>query len=283
MSNFRKKELAEDKYQEITRKGVLALMRILPQYFSKQIDLERISRIALLLIKSGMNKNNKIFSEIVDNCSLTQKIDGGWVGVEDSVWSTALLKEYENYHQNYTHGLEWLKTQSLDHGEWGKSIRDLGRIPLTGLLLYLLPELASENCLNWLEEKWKKDFYLNPKLTYKAAFLLMSYRSTGFNSVDVPIFNLTVNWLKSQQNEDHGWGPWKGHPTGSSPFCTGMALTGLLQYPESVDRKVIVNGLGWIEKNQLEDGLWADHFIEEGSAWCFYALTEGYKFLKGSQ
>jgi len=41
--------------------------------------------------------------------------------------------------------------------------------------------------------------------------------------------------------------------------------------------------LKWIKRNQLGDGLWADHYIEEGSAWCFYALTEGYKFLKGSQ
>ena len=60
-------------------------------------------------------------------------------------------------------------------------------------------------------------------------------------------------------------------------------MTGLLQYPNRIDPKVITKGLKWIEKNQLQDGLWPDHYIEEGSIWSFYALTEGYKLLKERQ
>jgi len=69
---------------------------------------------------------------------------------------------------------------------------------------------------------------------------------------------------------------------GSTSFCTGVVIRALLEYPDRIDLNVIANGLEWIEKNQLEEGLWPDHYIEEGSAWAFYALAGGYKFL-GSQ
>ncbi len=101
--------------------------------------------------------------------------------------------------------------------------------------------------------------------------------------LDSHLFNDTLDWLISQQNEDYGWGYCQRQPVGSTPFCTGVAITGLLQYPDKVAPEVIANGLKWIEENQLEEGLWPDHYIEEGSVWAFYALTEGYKFLKGQR
>ncbi|HEC65715.1 MAG TPA: hypothetical protein ENI23_10490, partial [bacterium] len=200
--------------------------------------------------------------------------------VEDSIWCVAFLKNFNECSREYKIGLHWLKEQKLKEGVWGKTKRDIGRIPITGLLLYLLPELSTVDSLKWLESEWTREFGLNPKLTYKSAFTLMASKKNDYQFSDSHLFNDTVNWLQSQQNEDYGWGCCQGHPVGSTPFCTGVAITGLLQYPDRIDPNVIVNGLKWIEKNQLEEGLWPDHYIEEGSVWTFYALTEGYKFLK---
>ncbi len=262
------------------QKGLSALLLILRQYLIKQIELERIVRVAVLLKGSGVNQNNSVFQKIAKRCLAEQKDDGGWTGVEDSLWCVAFLKDFEEYSNAYKNGLIWLNNQKLKNEGWGKTKRDIGRIPITGLLLYMLPEISTVDSLKWLESEWKREFSINPKLTYKSAFALMAFKKNDYQFSDNCFFSDTLNWLQSQQNEDYGWGYCQGHPVGSTPFCTGVAITGLLQYPDRIDPNVIVNGLKWIEKNQLEEGLWPDHYIEEGSVWAFYALTEGYKFLK---
>jgi prenyltransferase beta subunit len=269
--------------QLMLKKALVSLFLILPQYLEKSIELERISRVSALLIKGGANKNNYYFQEILRRCLLEQKPDGGWIDVSDSIWSVALLKEYERFTQAYKNGLNWIKDQEQLNGSFGKTKRDIGRITITGPALFLLPELSNKITLQWLEEEWKKEFALRMKLSYKCSFVLMATKSSGCRFRDPGLLDSSFTWLSSQQNEDYGWGPCKGHPIGSTPFCTGVALAGLLQYPEKVDRNIVCNCIKWLEKKQLEDGLWPDHYIEEGSAWCFYALTQGYKFLKGSQ
>lgn len=272
---------AHDLYYLAIRKGVSSLLLILEQYLEKEIELERLARVAVLLIKSGVSIHNSTFYKIRRHCLSLQKTDFGWIANEDSVWCVALLKELNENLEEYHLGSQWLGNRKLKCGGWGKTNRDIGRITITGILLYLLPELANKASLEWLEREWKKDFGLNPKLTYKAAFTLMAIKSTGFEFVDNVLFDNTLNWLMSQQNEDNGWGPVKGHPIGSTPFCTGVALIGLLQYPDKIHSTIITNGLKWLKENQLEDGMWPDHYIEEGSIWSLFALIEGFKYLKG--
>jgi hypothetical protein len=270
-------------FQQAISSGIAALLFVLNQYVSKKMELERVVKVAVLLIKSGVKAENLLFKTIAERCLAEEKLDGGWIGVEDTMWCVSFLKEFGSHRGKRESGLNWLKKCELKSGGWGKTDRDYGRIPVTGLLVYLLPELSRESNMNWLEKEWKKEFSLNPKLTYKGALTLMAFRKAGYQFVDKNLFEDTLSWLASEQNDDHGWGPGKYHPVGSSPLCTSIALAGLLQYPDKVDWKVIANGLKWIEKNQLENGLWADHYIEEGSAWCLYALTEGYRFLRESQ
>lgn len=267
--------------QRTAQKGLFGLLHVLKEFAQKQIELERLARVAVLLLKSGASKNNSIFREIGESCLSQQRSDGGWTCVEDSVWSVALLAHFSEFSKEYRHGLNWLREQQLENGGWGKTNRDMGRIPITGTVLHLLPELSTKKSLEWLNSEWRKDFSLNYKLTYKGGFFLMASRILENELIDINLVHGTLSWLESQQNEDFGWGPSRGHPVGSTPFCTGLALTGLLQYPDIISRDVIATGLEWLQKNQLEDGLWPDHYIEEGSAWSFYALTEGYKFLKG--
>ena len=257
-----------------------SLLVLLTDFVEKQMELERLLKVAFLLLRSGVRTDNSVFAEVAKRCLIEQKADGGFIDVEDSAWAVAFLKRYPELVDEYKHGLIWLRQRQLESGGWGKNERDTGRIPITGVLLYLLPELANIKSLRWIEKAWKEDYIQQPALTYKAAFSFMALKTTNSMFSDQTLFKDTEKWLESQQNDDLGWGPWRGHPVGSSPFCTGVALVGLLQYPNLVDKQVIVNGLEWIQKKQLPGGLWSDHYIEEGSAWCFYALTEGYRFLK---
>lgn len=267
-------------YQATIQKGLAALFLVLRQYLKKQIELERIVRVAVLLMRSGVNRNSSIFQEIAKRCLAEQKDDGGWIGVEDSIWCLAFLKNFAEYSQAYKNGLDWLEKQKPKNNGWGKTKRDIERIPITGILLYLLAELSCVDSLRWLEKEWKREFSLNPKLTYKSAFALMAFKNNDYQFIDNQLLNDTLEWLISQQNEDCGWGNFRGQPIGSTPFCTGVAITGLLQYPDMINQVAITKALKWIGERQLEDGLWPDHYIEEGSAWTLFSLVEGYKYLE---
>jgi len=268
-----------DTFKITIQKGLTALFLTLRQYLNKNIELERIVRVAVLLKRCGVNQNNYIFNDITKRCLTEQKEDGGWISVEDSVWCTVFLKDFKEHSNAYKRGITWLKSQMLKGGGWGKTNRDIGRIPVTGILLYLLPELSNVDSLKWLEGEWKREFDLNPKLTYKSAFTLMAIKKNNYQFCDNQLLNDAIDWLISQQNEDYGWGYCKGHPVGSTPFCTGVSIIGLLQYPDKINPNLIANSLKWIEKNQLEEGLWPDHYIEDGSIWVLYALIMGYGLL----
>ena len=85
--------------------------------------------------------------------------------------------------------------------------------------------------------------------------------------------------MSDEQNPDGGFAPWKGHPIGSEPWSTGVCLLGLTSYPDLVEIPVITNTLQWLEKNQLFNGLWPCHYIEEGSAYCYWGAVEALKYL----
>jgi hypothetical protein len=260
------------------QKGVIALLRVLQDFSRKGIELERVCRVATLLCYGGIEKNSSLFDGIASRCLSEQKNDGGWVGVEDSLWCVAFLKNYQEHHPEYASGLDWLERQRLANGAWGYSNRDIGRIPLTGLLLYLLPELSSEESCNWLESEWKKEFALSPKLTYKCAFTVLGLAN---QFADNKLLDRSLDWLASQQNEDAGFSPWKNHPVGSNPWCTGISILGLLQKPSGWANKAVINSMKWLEATQLPEGLWPYHYIEEGSVWALLSLIKGYTVLCG--
>ena len=208
-----------------------------------------------------------------------QNNDGGWSEVPETMWCASLLNLSDEYAIPVKRSIKWISTQSQGTQGWGKSIRDPARIPITGLILYLLPQLSSDIHLGWLENEWKKELRFIPCLNYKAALTLMAFYKNNYHPVDNEIILKTVQWLARQQDKDGGWGPWKDHPIGSDPWCTGICLASLLNYSDELSQKVLLNGLEWIKEKQLPNGLWAYHYIEDGSIWALYALTMGYNFL----
>jgi hypothetical protein len=262
-------------------RGIISLSQTTKDFLHKEIELARICRLAVLLKESGVNINSIIFPKIAEKCIEMQRADGGWSDVPETLWCTSLLNLSDEYEVYVERALKWIYSQRKEAQGWGKSIRDTARIPITGLMLYLLPQLSSDEYFNWLEREWKKEFQGLPCLSYKAAFTLMAFVKNNYHPEDNEIILKTVRWLADQQNNDGGWGPWKDHPVGSDPWCTGICLVSLLHYPDELPQKVLQKALEWLKEKQLPNGLWAYHYLEDGSGWALYALSKGYSFWGG--
>ena len=261
--------------------SVSSLCKIARDFLSKGIELTRICKLAVLLKESGVNPNIILYRKIAENCSNMQRNDGGWSDVVETMWCTTFLNLFVEYSDPVKKAFKWLKSQRYKDGGWGKSIRDPARIPITALLLYLLPQISSNEELKWLENKWNEERKFEPCLTYKAAFTLMAFSKNGYHPENQVLISETVRWLIGQQNNDGGWSPWKDHPVGSDPWCTGISMVGLLHYPEKIPQKVLMKALTWLSEKQLPNGLWPYHYIEEGSSWALYALVMGHSLLNG--
>lgn len=261
------------------QRGITSLLQTTNNFLQKEVELTRICRLATLLINSGINPNAFLFKKIAERCIANQKNDGGWADVPETMWCTCFLNLQIDYNDHVEKALKWLNSQSPDGQGWGNSSRDSSRITVTGMMLYFLPQLSFKSHLKWLENEWKKERQNEPCLGYKAAFTLMAFWKNSYKPDDKEIIPETIRWLIGQQNEDGGWAPWKGHPVGSDPWCTGICLVSLIQYPEEFPGTALWNGMGWIKEKQLPNGLWPYHYIDDGSAWAQYALTLGYSLL----
>lgn len=270
---------ASSEIKTIIHRSVISLTQIIMNFLQKEIELTRICRLVVLLKESGVNPNTILFKKVAKRCLEMQNNDGGWSDVTETMWCASLLNLSNEYIIPVKRAIKWISAQSHDTKGWGKSIRDSARIPITGLILYLLPQLSLDIYLKWLENEWKKEWQFKPCLNYKGAFTLMAFYKNNYYPEDNEIISKTVRWLAKQQNDDGGWGPWKDHPVGSDPWCTGICLVSLLNYPDELPQEALRNGLEWIKEKQLPNGLWAYHYIEDGSAWALYALTMGYSLL----
>jgi len=241
-------------------------------------DAPEIGRRALPACVLGQeNQSMPLISD--EEIRETQHDDGGWTNVPETVLLSVICRLRPTLHDCYLAALSWLRNVRGSDGGWGMSERDISRIPTTGLLLYLLPELSDQKAINWLKNEWRKDFEGNTRLTYKGGFFLLGLSASGVSIDDCSLIKETYSFLADEQNKDGGFGPWKDHPIGSDPWSTGIVLLGLLSYPESVKREVIEKAVNWLAENQLPNGLWPYHYIEEGSAYAYWGLVEALKYL----
>ncbi len=261
-------------------RGVIALSQIVLNFLEKDIELTRICRLATLLHDSGVSAETALFRDLAQKCIKTQRDDGGWTDVIETTWCTTFLDLFGERSSSVEKAYQWIGDQRNKEGGWGNNNRDSARIPATGLLLYMLPRLSADKDLHWLEEKWCQEQQNDPCLTYKAAFSLMAFGRNSYHPKDKTLITSTVKWLSDQQNDDDGWAPWKGHPIGSNPWCTGIAIAGLLQFPVEISEGIIRKALQWLQGTQLSNGLWPYHYIDDGSGWALYSLVLGYRFLR---
>jgi hypothetical protein len=250
---------------------IRSLRGMIAEMDRKNLDLQRITKTASLLISSGLSANS-IPAPIVRRCLDRQHNDGGWVSIVDTLWNAYFLQllSPRRHKPHIDKAKAFLLGQINDHGLWGRSKRDISRIPVTGILIYLFPELADAGRLLLLEELWQSE---KNSLTYKAAYTLMAFKAAGYTPKDNNLVGDTVEWLMENQRADGSFAPWKTHPAASDVFCTSVAVLGLLQYNEPVPPETFEKSCDWLLSSRLPSGIWPYHEIEEGASWGLYALT----------
>ena len=251
-------------------KATTSLRAMLKEMLAKELELRRITKTASLLLMSGLSPSS-IPKRIIDRCKNEQNEDGGWVAITDTIWNVVFLSLYDkNTHQEIIdNGINYLEANTNKSGLWGRSSRDMSRIPVSGLLLDMIPQLQKQCYLQKLEELWQSEIN---SLTYKAAYTLMAFSSSEYVPQDSKIIIDTVSWLSMNQRKDGSFAPWKEHPVASDVFCTSIAILGLLRHKDIVPVYLFKNTLKWLEDNQLKNGIWAFHEIEDGASWGLYAL-----------
>lgn len=257
-----------------------ALFFTLRDYREKKIENERLSLLSVLLLKSISSSASPVLQKVAFSVAREQKSDGGWVGVEDTAWRLALLGYYEKYRVQRLNGLRWLDSWQLSDGGWGRSSRDRARIPVTGTVLFLAPDIPGcDRAFKWLEQEILKEMELSPILSYKLAFTVLAGRNQaeGTGGISRDVLERVKVHLVRQQDVSGGWRYCQNHPVGPTPFCTALALAALTGNSSEKDEESMRKGATWLLEHQIDNGLWAEHYIEEGSAWALYALSEYYR------
>lgn len=249
----------------------MSLRNMIVEMNDKKISLKRITKTSSLLLMSGLSKNSMPI-KIINRCIEEQHQDGGWAGIGDTMWNAFFLKliDENKFEDNINRALAFVQSKRNKEGLWGRSDRDISRIPVTGLYFYLFKEVAEEKDLNLLEELWIKEF---GGITYKAAYTLMAFKNNNYKPENKELIKDTIQWLIDNQEDDGGFSPWKEHPVDSNIFCTAVATIGLLQYKELVEKEVFNKIYQWLISKQLKNGIWKYHEIEDGASWGLFAMV----------
>lgn len=248
---------------------IMSLHHMIHEMYKKKIELARIVKCAVQLKLSGVSVNS-LPTILIEDLVKAQNHDGGFVANTDTIWNAKYLSFFPNGDEAYTRAIKWLCDQRTGLG-FGRSARDMGRIPVTGVAFFLHPVLCDSNSLLWLEKLW-----LNEKnsLTYKAAYTLMAFKENNYIPQRNSLIEETVDWLASQQESDGGFAPWLKHPVGSNIYCTAVSALGLMAYPKKETLAVINNAYKYMATTQLSHGLWPYHELEDGAAWGLRAMSK---------
>jgi len=272
-------------YEEQNIKNIFicikAIKNILIEMQKKNIETMRLSKTASFLVMSGVTSNS-IFSFVKERCLSEQNSDGGWISIVDTVWNLKFLSliDKTKFSEHIEKGNRFIFSKLNKDNLWGRHSRDISRIPVTGLIFFLFPELANLERLCTLEKLWYKEYL---SITYKAGFILCAFGKTNYQPTVPNMIEETVGWLIDQQREDGGFAPWKNHVVDSDVYCTSIAMLGLIHYFKIVPLKVYKKAYDWLISNQLPSGLWKYHQIEDGSSWGLYTLTKLREILFSEQ
>lgn len=256
------------------------LASFLSSGLQQKLEPIRLARAGYALLVSGCSVRGTFPGDNLTSCLIeTQRKDGGWADVEETLWCLGYLSFFGERHETQLgKGKKWLTSMRLPCGAWGKNERDQPRIPLTALASVLVPDIVNSSALKWLANQWEVDLASPTQHTYKGAFFLITQahcKASYYND----LVDRTISYLISEQEEDGGFGPWKGHPIGSEPWSTGVALWGLSKVGTLVPRHTVDRAVGWLESSQLPKGLWPYHYLDDGTAMALIGISSILPFL----
>ncbi len=257
-------------------------VKILNAFIDSTVDAGREdirrARAAYALQLSGAS-HSCLSENFITYLSSAQFKDGGWADAEETTWAAGFIERIRGRDDpTVLHAIQWLKSNRLNGGGWGKHPRDRARIPTTALVLTLLPEAGSDEDYGWVAREWANDLGGSVQLSYKAGFYLLV---AGHPSIqgDAELVDRTIRHLIDDQNDDGGFAPWKNHPIGSDPWSTGVVLWGLSKWIDRVDPAVIERALHWLEVTQLPSGYWPYHYLDEGTSYALIGAVSAMRAM----
>jgi len=260
--------------KSLMEKATIALANFIFSGLQQNLEPIRLARPAYTLLSTGCSiKGSFPWENLAQYFVNTQHRDGGWNDVEETLWSLGYLAFWgDKYKNKQVTGIDWLASVRLSCSAWGESDRDQPRIPITALASALVPAVVDTAALEWLAKQWEADCASPTQLTYKGAFFLLSQAHEKAPAMN-DLVDRTITYLCEEQNEDGGFGPWKKHPVGSDPWTTGVVLWGLSKFPQRVSKDVIDRAVKWLQTNQLPNGLWPYHYLDDGSSMALIGLS----------
>jgi hypothetical protein len=260
-----------------------ALLGFLDHAVARPLEPVRVARTTFALLFAGCEPTTSLFQRTTDFISQVQRSDGGWADPIETAWAVSVISGVRGATDSSVQAsLAWLRSVRRKGGGWGLHDRDQSRIPVTGLVGLLAPAVISDEDRRWVEEEWRRDFSGTPRLSYKAGFYLL-VAATDSQQRDADQVTLTLEHLTADQNDDGGFGPWRGHPIGSDPWSTGVALLGLSCWFNQVDFRVFQKALEWLERTQLPTGFWPYHYLDDGTSLGLIGAICALKALDGKR
>ena len=243
---------------------------------SRSLETIRIARAVRALLFSESVRTGVLFQQAIDFFLQKQRPDGGWSDSEETAWAVGCIGLVRDKGDPAVQSaIQWLNEARKPTGGWGRHPRDRARIPTTALVVILEPKVVKPEDINWMIGEWQRDFESPVRLSYKAGFFLLAMAQRQKNDLVVQ----TISHLAQDQNDDGGFGPWKGHPIGSDPWSTGVVLWGLSKWIDHVDSVVIEKALDWLRKTQLPSGYWPYHYLDDGTSLALIGAVSAMKAL----
>jgi squalene cyclase len=247
---------------------------------SRSLETIRIARAASALSLAGSLGSGSLSQQAIDFLLMKQRSDGGWSDPEETAWAVkTIIFAHGSSNPRVQTAIKWLQSACLPTGGWGRHPRDQARIPITALISSLVPAAFKSEDLNWLQNEWARDFSGPVMLSYKAGFFLLAMAQRQENDLVVR----TISHLAQDQNDDGGFGPWKGHPIGSDPWSTGVVLWGLSKWIDHIDAIVIEKALAWLRNTQLPSGYWPYHYLDDGTSLALIGAVAAMKALAANE
>jgi squalene-hopene/tetraprenyl-beta-curcumene cyclase len=219
----------------------------------------------------------------------------------------------DTYDAAIARGREWIEGMQSRNGGWGafdvdNDFQYLNNIPFAdhGALLDPPTEDVTGRCLSMLTQLGEKQgsVVIDQAIAYLRRTQLAEgswYGRWGMNYIygtwsvlcalnaagvepDDPMIRKAVDWLKSIQNPDGGWGEdgtsykldYRGYEAAPSTSSqTAWALIGLMAVGESGD--AVDKGVAYLTKTQGKDGFWDEpRYTATGFPRVFYLRYHGY-------
>jgi len=161
-------------------------------------------------------------------------------------------------------------------------------VTLLALLKRPQDKTALQNCLDYLYQEQEEDGSWfgrwGTNHIYGTWSVLMALEVVGEDH-NKPRIRQAVNFLKSKQHDDGGWGesndsyfkPKYGDNAESNVFQTAWALLGLMAAGEGASSDAVLNGIHYLQQRQSDDGLWDEPWYTcPGFPRVFYLRYHGY-------